>query len=100
MTLRGTIRNGHIELDRATDLPDGTRVTIAASVAKDLLRAAKRRPRPRPSKKDPAFRIAELAVPMGIRDLAEQHDHYLYGTPKRSVARPKKAAKPSRKSKR
>ncbi len=37
-----------------------------------------------PEIKNRAFReIAKLAVPMGIRDLAEQHDHYLYGTPKR-----------------
>lgn len=28
-------------------------------------------------------RILELAVPMGIRDFAEQHDHYLYGVPKK-----------------
>jgi hypothetical protein len=27
--------------------------------------------------------IAALATPFGISDLAEQHDHYLYGTPKR-----------------
>lgn len=26
--------------------------------------------------------IAALAMPFGITDLAEQHDHYLYGTPK------------------
>jgi hypothetical protein len=28
-------------------------------------------------------RIAARAVPMGIRDFAEQHDHYLYGLPKK-----------------
>lgn len=37
-----------------------------------------------PEIKNRAFReIAALALPMGIQDLAEQHDHYLYGTPKR-----------------
>lgn len=28
MTLEGTIRNGRVELDEPTDLPDGTRVTV------------------------------------------------------------------------
>lgn len=32
---------------------------------------------------DPAFDIASLAVETGIPDLAKEHDHYLYGTPKR-----------------
>ncbi len=33
--------------------------------------------------KDPAFDIASLAVDTHIPDLAEEHDHYLYGSPKR-----------------
>jgi hypothetical protein len=28
-------------------------------------------------------RVLEMAEDMGIEDLSEQHDHYLYGTPKR-----------------
>ena len=32
---------------------------------------------------DSAFDIASLAVVTGIADLATEHDHYLYGTPKR-----------------
>jgi hypothetical protein len=28
-------------------------------------------------------RILERACDLGVGDLAEQHDHYLYGTPKR-----------------
>jgi hypothetical protein len=28
--------------------------------------------------------IKEIAVDTGIEDFAENHDHYLYGTPKRS----------------
>ena len=35
--------------------------------------------------KDPAFEIASLAVDTHIPDLAEEHDHYLYGSPKRTV---------------
>jgi len=36
------------------------------------------------SGEDPADRIFELAVETGVPDLAEQHDHYVYGTPKRT----------------
>lgn len=32
---------------------------------------------------DPAFDIAGLAGETGIPDLAAEHDHYLYGAPKR-----------------
>jgi len=31
---------------------------------------------------DPAFYIASLAVDTHIPDLSEEHDHYLYNTPK------------------
>ena len=31
----------------------------------------------------PLMQFLDLAMGMGIPDLAEQHDHYLYGTPKR-----------------
>ncbi len=30
----------------------------------------------------PLYRIHEHAMATGIRDLADQHDHYLYGTEK------------------
>ena len=35
--------------------------------------------------KDPAFEITSLAVDTHIPDLAKEHDHYLYGSPKRTV---------------
>lgn len=31
----------------------------------------------------PLLKYLKLARPLGVTDLAEQHDHYLYGTPKR-----------------
>lgn len=34
---------------------------------------------------DPAFDIASLAVDTHISDLAAEHDHYLYGSPKRDT---------------
>ena len=32
---------------------------------------------------DPAFNLSSLAVKTGISDLATEHDHYLYGIPKK-----------------
>lgn len=33
-------------------------------------------------KKDPAYNLSRWAVDTGIADLAQEHNHYLYGTPK------------------
>lgn len=35
-------------------------------------------------KKDPAYNLSAWAVDTGVDDLAQEHDHYLYGTPKKS----------------
>ena len=32
--------------------------------------------------KDPLFNLKDIAVETGIKDLAEHHDHYLYGVTK------------------
>lgn len=32
--------------------------------------------------KDPLLDLKNIAIETGIKDLAEHHDHYLYGTPK------------------
>ena len=36
---------------------------------------------------DPAYDIASLAVDTHVSDLAAEHDHHLYGTPKRDTHR-------------
>jgi hypothetical protein len=47
-----------------------------------LVRAARREYRGEPTTR--AFRkILERATDLGVTDLAEQHDHYLYGTEKK-----------------
>lgn len=40
-------------------------------------------PDPPPPSDRPLRRYAALAQDLGVEDLAAQHDHYLYGTPKR-----------------
>lgn len=66
MTYLGTVRNGKIELEPGADLPDGTPVRVEL-LADD---------------KNPAIGLANEAVDSGIEDLATQHNHYIYGTPK------------------
>ena len=39
--------------------------------------------KPAPTESDPLRKIAAMAQDLGVDDLAEQHDHYLYGTKKR-----------------
>ena len=71
MELEGVVHNGVIVPDDATALPEGTRVRIT----------------PVPLEKPRPFgeRFAQFkgAVPGLPADLAEQHDHYRLGTPKR-----------------
>jgi len=72
MTLPGTVVNGTIILDVPVAFADGTRVEVEIKVpgkaASPLGEAL--------------LKLAGTAVGLPA-DLAEQHDHYLYGTPKR-----------------
>jgi hypothetical protein len=67
MTCIGTVKNGMVLLDPEAKLPEGTRVRVE----------------PLPKEPDPADHLEAAAVSTGIADLASQHDHYIYGTPKR-----------------
>lgn len=68
MVYFGRVKNGKVELDPSVRLPEGATVKV------DLVRA---------DEPDPADDLSSFAVDTGITDLAAQHDHYLYGTPKR-----------------
>jgi hypothetical protein len=76
MTLQGTVRNGLIILDPPQQLPDGTRVEVVvrklpANVGEGI-----------PSLAERLLKHAGT-VPDLPSDLADQHDHYVHGTPKR-----------------
>jgi hypothetical protein len=69
MTLHGTLNKGIVVLDQPAPWPEGTRVEVQTagktlSLAEKLLRHAG-------------------TVPDLPADMAEQHDHYIHGTPKR-----------------
>jgi hypothetical protein len=77
MTYRGQVKGGAIVLEPGVDLPEGSIVRIE-------LETSERSRREEPA--DPLFRMTELAVDTGIRDLSTNIDHYLYGHPKASDA--------------
>lgn len=71
MEFEGTVLNGVIVMDGAAPLPDGTKVKV-------LVEAPTRMP-------TLGQRLLKHAgtVPDLPPDMAEQHDHYVHGTPKR-----------------
>ena len=72
-----TVENGVIKLPEGVHFPDGTKVTVEAEKLEN---------------EPPLPTLAERLAPfIGIvkdapSDLAENHDHYLYGTPKQTKA--------------
>jgi len=72
MTYRGQVKNGVVVLEDATGLSEGMVVRV-----EPLLQSPRK-----PDGNDSIFRLADRAKSTGIRDLAINHDHYLYGHPK------------------
>ena len=76
MSITATIKNGVIQLPAGFDLPDGTEVTIETKEPIGIV-----------EKSTQSFgeRYSEFigCIHSGVGDLADNHDHHLYGTPKR-----------------
>lgn len=70
MTYRGHIENGLVVLDEAVVLPEGTKVRVEALGKPPRTLAEQFR--------DVIGCISDLPS-----DMAENHDHYIHGTPKR-----------------
>ncbi len=73
MTYRGRVQNGVIVLDAADALPEGTEVEVSPVQDEEEIPSLYER------LKD-VIGIAE-GLPS---DMAENHDHYIHGAPKRS----------------
>lgn len=76
MTLEGRIHDGTVVFDRPVALAEGTRVRVELIVEPAAANGAG------PSLLDSLGAIVG-AIDDLPADLAAQHDHYLYGTPKR-----------------
>jgi hypothetical protein len=79
MLYRGHVKNGVVVLDDPRELPDGTEVSVRS------LRAVRRSPR---KGKQPPTLYERLKPVIGKAkglppDAARNHDHYLYGAPKK-----------------
>jgi predicted DNA-binding antitoxin AbrB/MazE fold protein len=69
-TIEAIYENGVFRPLEAVDLPEGETVQVTLpETKKDLV--------------DPVYTIYEMAEETGIKDLATNIDHYLYGLPKR-----------------
>lgn len=71
MTYRGQVKNGQIMLDAPAELPEGAMVNV------EVVDSGKR---------EPTIWEKLLALAGTVQglppDMARNHDHYLYGTPK------------------
>ncbi len=71
MTYRGHVKNGQITLDEPVSLPEGTKLNIEIVDSHE---------------QEPTVweKLLELAGSVeGPSDWAENHDHYIHGTPRR-----------------
>jgi hypothetical protein len=75
MELEGTVRNGVIVVDSAEPLPEGARVRVVLEQTADKPTLA-------------GLLKYAGALPDMPADFAEQHDHYIHGTPKRFTSWP------------
>jgi hypothetical protein len=72
MNIHGTVVNGTIVLEGQVQLPDGTKVEVQVQES------------PKPASPLGEMLLRHAGKADGLpEDLAAQHDHYLYGTPKK-----------------
>jgi hypothetical protein len=79
MVYRGIVKNGVVVFRQGAELPEGTEVQVEPVARGEI--AAERGPTLAEQLSDVIGSVPELPS-----DMAEQHDHYLHGAPKRSTA--------------
>ena len=77
MTYRGKMQNGVVVLEQAASIPEGTEVNVEPVIADDKATSENR-----PSLSEVLLKYAGKAQGLPP-DASRNHDHYLYGTPKR-----------------
>jgi hypothetical protein len=85
---RGIVRNGQVVLDSPLPYPDGTPVEIQVCDNGAIKSAeppqAKELVTEEEAKTHPLLWLARHAIASDRTDGADEHDHYIYGSPKRS----------------
>ncbi len=94
MGVRGRVKGGVVVLDDSGSLPDGTVVRVEPVEDAEPAKAAEQAPETNPEgmAEDPregptlyeSLRDFVGIIKDGPPDWAENHDHYLYGTPKKT----------------
>jgi hypothetical protein len=79
MVYHGHVRNGRVELDNGDALPEGAEVRVLVITRDEVDPGGSTRSEPLGRK---LLRHAGTATGLPS-DLARNHDHYLYGSPKR-----------------
>ena len=77
MSIEGTFVNGVVIFDEPPHLPDGTRVEVVVPLVRQTESAEHGEPTMRN-----LLKLAGKASDLPA-DFAEQHDHYIHGTPRR-----------------
>ena len=78
MSYKGTVKNGTVVLPPDADLPDGTEVEVTPLPVRDENHKSAA------EEKSFADRYRKfIGVCEGPADLAENHDHYIHGAPKK-----------------
>ena len=79
MTLTGVVKNGAVLLENGRTIPDGTHVQVI------IPDSAVNQPAPGGESRPSLAGLMKYAgcLPDLPADFAEQHDHYIHGTPKR-----------------
>jgi len=85
MTVRGKIKNGKVLLDNPNALPEGTEVEVRRIKPR---KGPVKKPKPGKRKARPRTLAERFADVIGKAtglppDASINHDHYLYGTPKK-----------------
>jgi len=78
LTIKATFENGVLKPKEPLALVEGTEVELLMTTPTD----APGRPKPGRPKRDPLADVIGIGQ-SGRTDGADQHDHYIYGTPKR-----------------
>ena len=87
MSYTGIVKSGVVVLDKASELTDGTRVRVQPVVKRNGRKPAlvTQKAAMKPSSGEPwATLLKHAGKAKGLpADFAEQHDHYIHGTPKK-----------------
>ncbi len=82
--LKATYEQGVLRLKEPLSLPDGTQVDVTV-VAHEKDNGEQSQGMNDRSWDPLTQLLADCAIDTGVPDLAQQHDHYLYGIPKRQT---------------